>query len=203
MGKTECRPHLVDWNRDGYDDIVVAMNLDSSDYESFEPVYKYGVKLLINTNSADRKHQLKLGQAANAKRAKDEPFKDNEFGRPQTGPHMEVKLRALDSEVAQRDIEFDFADLDSDGNFDIVYFENVWDEKVDKENNGYSRKYASSKIYWRRNTTSKGEPKFSKPKPLFDSKTIIRSIAVVDFDGDGRKEVAICSEQKVRLLVQE
>ena len=202
MGKAECRPHLVDWNRDGYDDVVVAMNLDWSDYESPEPVYKYGMKLLINTNSADRNRQLEQGQAAKARRPNDEPFKDNESGHPQAGPDMEVKLRVLNYEIAHRDIEFDFADLDSDGNFDIVYFENIWDEKVDKETGSFSRKYVGSKILWRRNTTSKGEPKFAAPQQLFDSKKIIRSIAVVDFDGDGRNEVAVHSEQTVRLLVQ-
>ena len=201
--KTESRPHLIDWNRDGFVDVVVAMHLNETDYADLkieteygfkEPEYRYTHKLLVNYGSAERKKQI-----SNDQNAKSRQPKDNSWGSPTTGPDLELNLREIDFDVAEGDVEFVFDDFDGDGNFDLLYFQNFSKREFNKEESRWIVSDEKHGIFWQRNLTDKGEPKFAAPVKLLDSPKPISSFATVDFDRDGLLDVAVSSAEVVRL----
>jgi hypothetical protein len=87
-------------------------------------------------------------------------------------------------------VHFCFADWDGDGNFDLLAAVRRAEE------DGKS----SDGIYWYRNTSSKGEPKFAAAKRLLTipAPWNLEALAVVDWDQDGRLDlvVSVSRDQK-------
>lgn len=190
-GKSECRPFLVDWNRDGHDDVVVLMLIERTDYKAPPVEYayddSYGWELLINMGSAERKQRVEKARLAGAKSNKKSPPQDS-WQSGDVEHELELKLYPTKLEPFQNIGSLAFNDFDSDGNFDMVYVETSKDE--------------SSTVFWRKNLTSQGEPEFLAAQKIYESESVIHSIAVVDFDADGVMELAVNSDGKIQLLSQ-
>jgi hypothetical protein len=140
-----ARPYLVDWDRDGHTDLVIA----------------YPGRWTF---------QVALGPLADKK---DLAFK------PMNLPPVE----------GASPIHFSFADWDGDGRMDLLVGvegprrlrpDGVW---------GAGR----CSVYWFRNTSDTGPPKFAEPAHVLDlpEPWILHALTTVDWGGDGRPGLVV------------
>ena len=208
-GKNPTRPYLLDWNRDGKDDLVLVLidNLSTYDESTKTTNYDYRYRIFTNTDSHSRATKLREGRAAKAKRIEaDGLTRGFNIGAPRSGADLEIKLDHFEFEheefnqkvIEKRPVQshFSFADFDGDGNTDVLYSQSEYFRDIVRVEQGSSyrtyRKIESS-IYCKRNLTSEGEPRFDKAVKLFDTPEdwIIHSISTADLDNDGNQNVIV------------
>ncbi len=204
-GPTESRPYLLDWNRDGRDDLVLVLlnSLTTTDEATRKTKYEYGYHIFTNTDSASRAAKINEGRASKATRIQGDAQNTDSFGAPPTGADLKIELDHFDLEhdefnhkrFQQRPVRvhISFADLDGDGNTDLLYSESEFrHDPVSSPQGGYHtfQKFGSS-IFWKRNLTSVGEPRFDKAVKLYDSPNdwIIHSFSIADLNQDGNLNV--------------
>jgi hypothetical protein len=113
---------------------------------------------------------------------------------------VEVKPFALPKVPDAEAVYFGFADWDGDGNFDLLAAVKYQkgsdaaqaDQKASKEPVSYG-------IYWFRNTTAKGEPKFAAPSQLLTIPAPWELDAfAVDRGPDGRLDLVVSVHKNLR-----
>lgn len=204
-GPTESRPHLVDWNRDGRDDLVLVLlnSLTTFDEMSQKTKYEYGYHVFTNTDSASRAARIKEGREAKAKRVKGDAQEKGSIGSPPAGADLKVKLDHFKFEHDEFNqkifqhrpvrVHISFADLDGDGNTDLLYSESEFkqDPVLSPQGSYHTYQKTESSIFWKRNLASEGDPRFDKAVKLYDSPKdwIIHSFSTADLDQDGNQNV--------------
>ena len=160
FGKSVASPHVIDWNGDGINDIVVA-----------HPHFVGAV----HTGDFHDKFFICEGK----------PSERNASLKWNFEPLVIEGVDALPPK------EFTFGDFDNDGNVDLIYSE----VKIGRKPNGLKK--TSAAVYWMRNVTERGSPKFAEPVELFESppEWRINSVSVRDIDGDKKTEV-VCGAFK-------
>ena len=201
--KHESRPHFFDWNRDGIKDLVVVTTTWQmmSDGDK-EPEYRSAYRIFVSKDSVSLPSKIKSANDGKPKQA----IKHNSLLPP--GIDLEVELRAVTDEEFEKVVatqlspssddrvieqHYEFADFDNDGNIDILFSE----VKNQKTPNRY---VISNSIYWMRNLSKSGEPKFAKPEKIveFPSKWRANSFSVTDLDGDDDLDVVASVYERLK-----
>ena len=133
--KTESRPHVLDWNRDGLNDLVLILtdNQSSYDQQTKKMTASFAQRIFVNCDSKSRKQKINDGIVAKSRRPRDHR---TWVGGPDTAADLKVKLDHFEDleleKLAAQQIEasslrpsisrhFEFVDFDRDGSFDIVF----------------------------------------------------------------------------------
>ncbi len=198
------RPRILDWNRDGKDDLVVGTreirvdrNLRKFDLDAW-------LRVVEREQQAQVPHDYK---AENHLRTSDVVIP--EFARlqpKQNGSNKPVPVGKKDgfNVVRRTNPTFvQFADFNGDGDFDLLaivesyfWFRDAKFSTLDEEQ--LRRAEATLRpppprhtLVWLRNTTSGGEPAFAAAQPLYQvhGNLVLQSFAVTDFDDDGAQEI--------------
>lgn len=211
--KSESRPYVIDWNRDGFDDLVLVLRKYLAYYENESqkrPNFRTEFQIFVNADSETRPALIRKGQAAKAKRPADYTDSSGTLGGPLRGVDVKLKLRAIDlgNDDAPNDLDprhvihrhYAFADFDNDGNFDILYCE-VDRQHISgetKNDNTESQQKISSSVYWMRNLSSSGEPRFDSPVKICDIRDgwQVNSISVGQLDNDGMLDAVVSVHQR-------
>ncbi len=196
---------MLDWNRDGRDDLVLVLrnSLTTFDEMTQKTKYKYGYHIFTNTDSASRAAMIKAGRSAKAKRIKADAQEKASTGSPPTGADLKVKLEHFEFEhdefnqkiFQQRPlrVHISFSDLDGDGNKDLLYSESEFkhDPVLGPQGKYHTYQKTESSIFWKRNLTSEGEPSFDNAVKLYESPKdwIIHSFSTADLNQDGNLNV--------------
>ncbi|MFK7767570.1 MAG: FG-GAP repeat domain-containing protein [Mariniblastus sp.] len=195
FGKHESRPHFFDWDRDGIKDIVLVTRetktvVSDNDKTVLKPAYR----IFISKDSQSLKTKIQSGIDDQAKLPKVDVALTKIFESPSRSPNLQVELRAVTDESLEQlfanqtsttsndqtiEQHYEFADFDSDGNFDILFSEI-------KKTKASGKFVISNSIYWMQNLTESGEPKFAAPEKIveYPAKWRANSFSVADLDGD-------------------
>ncbi len=208
--KAEARPFLIDWNRDGIEDLVVALQVAEKNGTPLAP-NSFTPKLFIKLGTESQKDQIE----------KDMARKTAGSSTPQmftpAGADLVVELKPFDfgeklterwEELKQQRwrilAEFAFGDVDSDGNFDLVFSERMTRVVIDPNTGQQRLESSKSTVNWMRNTSDNGEPTFEDAKEVYasDAQQPVISIAAADFDQDGKLDIVAQLISGLNLLSQ-
>ena len=171
VDKSESRPYLIDWDRDGRDDIVVVLEVIGSDSN------RVGYRIFVNTH-----RQLPRDEQAGM----EWHFRGFDFG---SNDPMSQLDRDLRTHERRTNIHFAFADYDQDGHFDALFCETAYRIELQADDEGSYRrnKKIRSGVYLMKNLAAAGAPVFSAPKKIFDAPANwgFTSIAVTDIQNNG------------------
>ncbi len=188
---------MLDWDRDGVDDLVVILhdNKKMLNEDGNPTDVRTAWRVFVSADSLSLPQKTEAGIAAKSELPRSYVAEGLTTGAPAKGADVNVELRAVvDPELEKMAAaqlanqngnttfqqHFEFADFDNDGSFDLL-FSDV--------------KFASnrmvSSVYWMKNLTDEGEPKFAAPVKLFElpAKWKATSLAVVDLDNDDQLDV--------------
>lgn len=204
-GPTESRPHLLDWNRDGKDDLVLVLlnSLTTFDEVRQKTKYEYGYHIFTNTDSEFRAEEINEGRTAKSQRIRESEQTTADFGAPRSGADLRVTVDHFKFEHAEFNqklfqqrpvrVHFSFADLDGDGNTDLLYSESEFKHipVLSPQGKYHAFQKIESSLFWKRNLTSKGEPRFDETVKLYDAPNdwIVHSLSVADINQDGNQNV--------------
>lgn len=208
--KAEARPFLIDWNRDGIEDLVVSLQVANKSDGRVTPS-SFSPKLFVKTGSQSRRNDT----AKRLAQGRDRNSPVNGFTPPggadlvvalepfDLGDEIEDRWRKFKSERWRVFAEFTFGDLDSDGTTDLIFSEQLVRLGIDEETGLQKVERRHSGLYWMKNTSLTGTPKFFGIQKIYDSDQAILSIASADFDQDGKLDiVAQTSTGVLNLLSQ-
>lgn len=185
LTKSECRPYVVDWNRDGHDDLVVLLEVVGKNANELT----YG--LFVNTQrDVTAVHERSGHDVANAQPLQWK-FRRFDFG---THDPMTQRDRNLRTNERETIVHFAFGDYDNDGRFDALFSETAYDIEwiIDQHAGSYRRyKKIRSGIYVLKNLAESGDPVFARPQQIFDATDDwrITSIALTDLNNNSRVDV--------------
>jgi hypothetical protein len=141
-----ARPYLVDWRRDGHTDLVIGYPGQPPFWTS-RPFQANRWTLLVGSGQRAEKKDLKL--------------KDFELS-------PALNRLELPPILGGSPVAFAFTDWDGDGRVDLLVGVE-WDAVPRYNPNGsYPYRPAHFSVYWFRNTSDKGPPKFAEATHLFD-----------------------------------
>ncbi len=204
-GKNESRPHVLDWNRDGFNDLVLILNDNQSSYneETKKTTFRFAQRIFVDRNSESRGQRIRDGIVAKSKLPGDARTAIG-MGGPDTAADLKVELdcfedpeleklarRQMSESAERRSISkhFEFVDFDQDGNFDIIFSDSKSEVREGEPGSGktWQNYKMSDAIYWMRNLTRVGEPRFAPPIKIYDiaGKWRVTAFSVADTDGDG------------------
>ncbi|MEM7313822.1 MAG: hypothetical protein AAF497_11790 [Planctomycetota bacterium] len=202
--KAETRPFVMDWNRDGIQDLVVALRVFDRQ-KSATPMNQFQPKLFVKLGSKGKNLAAPIAagpqQAAGTLHAAGttiqlEPFEFNNGS--------EERWRKLLGQGWQVFVEFAFGDVDADGNVDLIFSEMLRRLALDQNTNRWFVADIKSGVYWMKNEAASAMPEFAEIRSLYQAepKQAIIAIAAADVDQDGKLDVAIQSAGKLQLLSQ-
>ncbi|MEM7454570.1 MAG: VCBS repeat-containing protein [Planctomycetota bacterium] len=209
--KAEARPFLIDWNRDGIEDLVVALLVADRTRPRTGPM-GYCPRLFIKYGSSSRQDEIENG--LNQRHVTTSP---PQMFTPQGGADLVVNLEpvefgngieehwdGLSSQRWRIFAEFAFGDVDSDGNFDLIFSERAVRVVVDQDTGLQRMEHSQSAVYWMKNTSSTGAPEFDVAREIFspDPQQPVISLNAADFDQDGKLDVIVQSPAGLHLLSQ-
>ena len=195
FGAQESRPYVVDWNRDGVNDIVVVMQCHEGSIETNDHTVTF--QIFVKSKHSDESNKRNpqttptfFGEGDTLKKGRYWKFDKFRFSEIDPMTQNERNKYSRDRIVK---VHFSFADYDQDGNFDALFSESIYKRchvKFDKRNTWCDLKISSS-IYLMRNLSSSGEPKFDRPIRIFDAPDnwLINSITAGQLDDEAGLEV--------------
>ena len=208
--KAEARPFLIDWNRDGIEDLVVSLQVAKKSNGRITPS-SFSPKLFVKTGSSSRSNDTAKSLARG--RAPQTPV--NGFTPPggadlvvalepfDLGDEIEDRWGKLKSERWRVFAEFTFGDLDSDGTTDLIFSEQMVRLGIDEETGLQKVERRHTGLYWMKNTSLTGKPRFVDVQKIYDSDKAILSIASADFDQDGKLDIVVQTSTGVLNLLSQ
>lgn len=186
FNKAESRPYIIDWDRDGENDIVVVSRVSGD--KRGETTYR----LFVSTKGSLAKLRENTGRGNQESEPLEVITRMFDFGDQDP---MTQRDRNLRTNNRMANIHFAFGDYDRDGRFDALFSEAIHEIElvIDKEAGSYRRyKKIRSGIYFLRNLSENGDPKFARPERIFvtDDDWSVTSVAFAGSDEDGQPKIA-------------
>ncbi len=203
--KSESRPHVLDWNRDGLNDLVLVLsdNQSSYDEETKQTTSRFAQRIFVDCDSKSRRQKINEGIVAKSRL----PPTRVGIGGPDTAADLRVKLKHFEDPQleklamqqmaagATQSKHFEFVDFDRDGRFDIVFSNTDSEIRPGEPGSGktWQNHKTSDVLYWMRNLTRTGEPRFAPPIKLYDvpGKWRVTSFTVADADNDEDMDILL------------
>ncbi len=208
-GKVEGHPYIVDWDRDGQDDLVFVTKVYEQVTEPAGSASGSGnptartirTRLFLNSDLPSRAAEFETAATTES-----EPFmparpgitrwnwrvEPVEFDFPQQYDQAAIVNRSP-SDLTRIEFYFSFGDLDGDGAFDIVYSATTYRQRL-KEVNGQSNwnvAVIDSGLYLMRNRTKSGLPDFEPSTKIFQApdRQRIHAHCLTNLDRDSQLDI--------------